>query len=454
MAPTEAELPPADAAERVSRRPTWPDLLLFLATMLFGLSVRQGTLSGVAVVAATAALIACVHLIRRGAAPDPDPTVLDERLLAGVALFGLMGVIGWAPSFVGPTTVALERAPGCTFAVLALAAFVTRRSQSRGRHVALLAGTLIATAVFGIAHISSARGIGFDVLLLHEGAAEALLNGDNPYTDAVTVPDGSPNAEPGDVITGYVYPPITALFYALGHWLTPDARYVGLVAWLIVIVVVGWVGAKRRSNRSLYTAMLLAAVPGLWLVLRAAWTEPLSLAFLSAGLSCWAFRAASGLGVGAMLASKQYFVVTAPVLLLHRDQGWLRRLMFAGLALLMTIGPFLIWDAAAFWESAIVFHTQTAPRFDGANVIGLLSLAGLEWAPPVWVPLGLGLMAGAWAGRDSTTRRRFVLAMAAALAASFLVSSQAFANYWFLVFGMCVFALWDSDREDATEHVP
>ena len=272
-------------------------------------------------------------------------------------------------------------------------------------------------------------------------AADALANGLNPYTEAVEVANGAPNAEPGDVITGYVYPPVTAIFYALGQWTLSDPRYTSLFAWILVLTLVGLTVVKERRLQNLYLMLLLAALPGWPLVLRAAWTEPLSLAFLAMAFFLWRRPVASGIGLGLALASKQYFVVSAPLALLHRDQGWRKRITLAAIVIAVTVGVALVWDTAAFWSSAIEFHTTTEARTDGSNIVGLLAAFNISWAPPTVVTLGAGLAAASIAGRVSRSRRSFVLAMGLTLAVSFLVSSQAFANYWFLIFGLGVLGL-------------
>jgi hypothetical protein len=144
------------------------------------------------------------------------------------------------------------------------------------------------------------------------------------------------------------------------------------------------------------------------------------------------------------LASKQYFAVTAPLLLLHRESGWVRRAMVAGAVIAATIGAVILWDAGAFWSAAVEFHTSTPPRPDGLNLVGLASLLGLSWNPPTFLALAAGLLVAIAAGRRSAHRAGFMLALGLTLAASFLFSSQAFANYWFLIAGLCGLALWDS----------
>lgn len=420
---------------------TRADLLLLFAIILFGIAVRPGPMSAWVVIPATIALGLSIWLDKREARYADDGGWLDTRLLVGVLIFGILGVVGWAPSILGPSSAVLERTPGLAWIAFALVLFVMRRRLTRIILAGVVAATLGLVAILGIGHIDAIGDQGIDVYVLHVRTAQALASGQNPYTDAVTVPDGSPLAGPDDVLTGYVYPPLTGLSYALGHWLAPDTRYTSLAAWLGVLGIVGVAAVRRLSLRHALIMLLLASVPGWWFLLRAAWTEPLSVMFMAIALALWKRPFGSGLGLGAALASKQYFFVTAPVLLLHRDIGWVRRLVVAAAVVAVTIGAVLIWDFSAFWEAAIAFHTSTPPRPDSANLVGMLDMLGIRWAPPSILPIGLGIGAGIWAGAGSHRASTFVLAMAFAMAASFLVSSQAFANYWFLIFGLSAMAL-------------
>jgi hypothetical protein len=167
----------------------------------------------------------------------------------------------------------------------------------------------------------------------------------------------------------------------------------------------------------------------------------------------WRTRWGSGLNLGFALASKQYFVVTAPVVLLHRDEEWRRRSIVAAMVVISTIGAALSLDFEAFWSAAVDFHMNTPPRQDSSNLLGLAGALGLSWSPPATVGLILGLAVAALAGWTSRSSRDFVLAMTCALAASFLVASQAFANYWFLLFGLSVLAMTRgrADRKAGTD---
>ena len=294
-------------------------VLLFFSALLFAVAVRPGPQSAWLVLMGTVLIGVLTLSPSRASAPF----VVDSqerwsfRLLMAVLAFGLLGVVGWVPSTIGPTTAQLERVPGAVWCLLALATFVTRRRANDVMRWGLVVLAVALTLAVGALHLRAAHGVGFDVLVFHIEAAQALAEGQNPWTDAVTVPDGSLNAEPGDVIVGYVYPPVTAIAYSVGYWVFSDPRVTSLLAWTGYLLVLGALAIRRRSTPGLLTMLLFAALPGWPLVLRAAWSEPLSLVLLAGAYAMWRSSAGSGLTTGLAMASKQYFFATAPLLLLH-----------------------------------------------------------------------------------------------------------------------------------------
>lgn len=425
-----------------------PAIYILFAVVLFGMSVRVGSAASFAAVVGTFVLMVAVHTTRAQADAAPESRNIETRLLIGVIVFGLLGAIGWAPSSIGPTTTALEVLPSLGWICIAIASYLPRRAPSRAKLIALATVAIVFTAVVGVVHIRAAEGVGLDVLVLHKAAAEAIANGQNPYTDAVTVPNGAPTAQPGDVIEGYVYPPITAIAYAAGEWLADEPRYTSLVSWLGFLVVVAFVGVSRRGRSGLLALLLVASIPGWPLVLRAAWTEPFSLVLGGLAFLWWLRPWISGTFLGMTLGSKQYFAVTAPVLALFRDRTWLTRALVAVGSLIVVVGVGVALGPSAFWDSAVAFHTSTPTRPDSVNLVGLLASFGVEWVPPSYLAIVVGLAASIWASLRAQTRKQFFLAAGFTLAASFMVSSQAFANYWFLVFGLTALALLDVIPDD------
>lgn len=437
-------------ANRPEARGTDWALYLLAAVVFFGLAVRGGVLSNV--VAVAAGLIVLIMVVA-GVVPVRQPEWgrrLEVALAGSVLLFAALGVAGYSGSSIGPSSTLLERMPGAIWAVLVVVLFVSRRRGESRRMVAVVSvSALVFSILFGINHVEAARGIGFDVLFLHQETADALAAGENPYTDAVTVLDGAPTAEPGDQIVGYVYPPITAVGYAFGEWTLDDPRYTSLVSWIGLLLLVSVWAMRRPASHLPYLVLLLAALPGWPLVLRAGWTEPFSLLLIAMAARVWPRPIASGTWVGLGLASKQYFAVVAPFLLLHRDRGWSRRAVVAATVTGLVVGIGIIWDPGAFWSAAVEFHASTPPRPDSSNLVGLLAILGISWDPPAALPFTVGLVVAALASTRSRDASSAFSALALALAASFFVSSQAFANYWLMVMGLCLLALAKLDPEPA-----
>lgn len=426
------------------RRVLDPATLLLYSVVLFGMAARADKSAALAALVATV-LVGATLVIDRRSPPGytiPDDSRHEKRLLAAVLIFALLGALGLVPSAIGPTNGELERLPGLAWAILAICLFVARRRSDR-KFVqwTVVSFTIVLTLVVGALHLRAVEGLGLDVHFLHVGAANALANGENPYTDAVVVPNGAPTAEPDDVITGYPYPPVAAVSYSIGEWVFSDPRYTSLAAWVVVLGLIGGSAIRTRSRETLYLMLLLATIPGWPNVLRAASTEPLSLALVTAAFLTWRRSKLSGFALGLGLASKQYFLVAAPIALLHRDEGWKRRLAIVIATAGVAVGLPLLIDFSAFWSAAVEFHSTTPPRVDSSNFVGILSSLGFDWTPPTALSLGAGLVVATALGRLSHSRNTLVLAVAAALGTSFMVSSQAFGNYWFLVAGLCVLGL-------------
>lgn len=414
-----------------------------VATVLFGVSLRPGVPSSLAVLAGVLILGIAIYPARRQGLSLPNPRTTETTLLAAILIFAAATAVGWPPRGIGRTSEALEILPALVWAALALFVFLRGDAASKLTRSAIVLTTIAFTGLIGAIHIGATDGVGLDVLALHVEAADALRDGNNPYTDAVTVADGAPTAQPGDTIDGYLYPPITGLLYSLGKWTTPDPRYTSLAGWLVFLSVLGLCAVRRQGRRTLLIVLFMAAMPGWPIVLRAAWTEPVSLALAALAFLYWRRPVVSGIFLGSTLGSKQYFFVAAPLLALYRDSRWLKRTILAALVIVTTVGAALLWDFSAFWSAAVEFHMTTQPRPDSQNLVGLLASLGVNWEVPSFVPIVVGLLASIFSAVWARTRVQWFLALAFTLAISFVASSQAFPNYWFLIAGLCGVTLLD-----------
>jgi uncharacterized membrane protein len=310
--------------------------------------------------------------------------------------------------------------------------------------------TVVAVVLIaGISVVRATKDMGIDVVQLHQQAAAALARGENPYGPAVSVPNGSPGVPVGSKIVGYPYPPIVALVYASSVSLLGDPRWASLASWIVVALCgLELFCRRRRDAGSALPFLLLAVLPGWGMMLQSGWTEMLSVALIAVAALAWQRPIVSGIALGAALGSKQYFVVTLPLLVLYRGIGWQRRAATAIATIVFCLLPAFAWGPGDAWQSLVVFHTHTPPRTDSSNLVGVLGLFGIHWNPPVWLGLGVSLTMASLLARRATNSAGFWRAMAAGLAAFFLLSSQAMPNYWFLVAVIAVFSsqpLWLSE---------
>jgi hypothetical protein len=281
-----------------------------------------------------------------------------------------------------------------------------------------------------------------DVYVFQQEGSAALLDGQNPYglRFANTAPPGSPYYAPevidGDRFRfGFIYPPLSLLMALPGYAIAGDYRYagafaVGLTAWLL--------GRARPSRIAIGAALLVLFAPVTPRVLFWGWTDPFVIVLLATSVYL-AVRQSSHapIALGLLLAVKQY---AAPALLLavvllddlKARIGW-RRLIVVPMAIaLLTVLPFLAWDAASFIYSTITMHSLQPFRADSLSVPALLARHGFDQAP-AWA----GFIAGAIALlivllRAPRTVATFCGALALVLMPFFLFGKQAFMHYYFL----------------------
>jgi hypothetical protein len=303
------------------------------------------------------------------------------------------------------------------------------------RLVSIGVGMLAVLLMTGVMTVGEWRSeVGTDVYWMHREAGEALSQGLNPYTDAVRVFDGNPFAPEGAVVEGYPYPPIIVGTYAVTAY-DLDPRLMSSLAW---IVALGWMASRARrpgdEGSNAYAIFLLMSGLAVWpVVWYASWTEPLSIALLLLSATWWRRRPVlSAITLGLALASKQYFIFLAPLLLLHRDESKKMRLGVSLGVAATTILVGLAVDSSAYITATISNLTDVGFRPDTQSMSGLLASIGIDLYLPsgVWVILVLGL--ATIIARGSSTVSDFLGRSALILGLAFILG-RAFMNYWFLV---------------------
>lgn len=274
-----------------------------------------------------------------------------------------------------------------------------------------------------------------DVWFLHRDAAEILSAGGDPFTD-LRVVNGAPSAAPDDLITGYPYPPLVLGFVTFARSIFAEFRIGFAIAWAVTLLLAGW---KATSPSALRVLAAMSAIPLVAQMLWASWTEPLSLMLLTMSLVAFQIPWLSSVFLGLALASKQYFAPLAPLLLSWRPVAWVRRSMVTVLAIMVALVPAL-WSLEGFVDSNIVFHLTQGVRSDSSNLIGIVSRFGLDsevvTTAATLTGLLLALAVSVCFGRRIRSASDFAAVSALSLGATFLLSSQTFGNYWFLLSGL------------------
>jgi hypothetical protein len=290
--------------------------------------------------------------------------------------------------------------------------------------------------------------VGSDIYHAHKAAGAALLNGENPYSDAVRFLDGSPYAADDAVLEGYPYPPVVLVTFGLVAAFT-DPRLVSMVAWFAILA---WTAksalfTRGQSDASLAIFLMLATLPGWPLIWFMSWTEPLSLVlFLAAALAWRRSALISGILLGLAVASKQYLVFLAPLLLLHRDENWVKRAGTAAATAAITLLPPILIDPSALYRSLIGNLAAIGFRPDSVSIVGLLNGFGIRFELPPWAWVLAAFAAGGLVSLGSRSWSTFLGRAGIILGVAFTIG-LAFTNYWFFVMGLLAISAILDDRD-------
>jgi hypothetical protein len=332
--------------------------------------------------------------------------------------------------------LAIWMGPPAAIAVVGLARHVRRRAIAPMASLVLVAA--VVAAALGLMADHAGTNVGVDVYLSHVAAADALADGENPYTDAVRYPNGSPFAEEGAVLEGYGYPPVALWAYAISTWLTGDPRWLNVTAWVVVVCAVLWRVYRHRRDLVIPFALVLAVAPAWRLVVFTGWTEPLTIGLLVAAAFAWRRTAiGSGILLGLALASKQYMILLVPLLLLHRDRDQVRRVATAGVTALASLVPYAVADFGLFVDRLVTRPLSFGYRPDTQSLPGLLDRLGATPDIPVVVAVAAVVVVSWAVTRAPRGPDTFLIGTAVVMGVFFLLS-LGFANYWFFVSGVLV----------------
>lgn len=424
-----------------------------LRTLAVG-AISLGAVSGAPTLAATAVGVGLILYLwsMRG-----DESFADQHVFrwAGLAVLLILLVRISKPFERIPDA---ERARPIWLVLLVLAAGLAIGWGNRRipRYLSIAAAMLAVVAITVTMTLGEWRSdSGLDVYWMHRGAGEALFQGENPYTDAVRVFNGSPYAPEGSIVEDYAYPPVVLGTYAVTAK-AADPRLVSSVTWIAVLAWMAW-HARRDGPEgdASYSMFLLMAGMAVWpVVWYASWTEPLSIGLLLLTAIWWRKKPMwSAIALGLAIASKQYFIFLAPLLLLQKGEPRMKRLFVSFGVALTTVLVGFVPDPNSYVTATILNLSDIGFRPDSQSLSGLLAANGIEiYLPaPIWVVLGLIL--ALFVSRGSRSAADFVGRSALILGLVFYFG-QAFMNYWFLVAAFLAIATVLSRSEVALSRQP
>jgi len=327
------------------------------------------------------------------------------------------------------------------FVVLGVGACGFAGSSTRVTRWAFL-GFLVFSTVVQLALLAHAPAPG-DVGVVGNGSLSALLHGHNPYS--LTFPNPYEAARTklfynpevvvdGRLDFGYAYLPVS-LLGGLPGYLLGNMAYSYVAALLALTLVLRHL-ATDTTGRTL--SLVPLAMPFTPQLLINQWVEP--IAMLCLGLCAWGWSRQrstdAAVGLGLMLASKQYFIVAVPLWwLFRRGLGVRPALSALGLAAVI-IGAFAVVDVQAFWHSTVWLQFHLPLRVDSVSIpAGWYRTFGRE-LPALFGPCALliGVLVSALiARRGSATATSFSLGVGLSLLATVVLSDHAFSNYYALI---------------------
>jgi len=284
-----------------------------------------------------------------------------------------------------------------------------------------------------------------DVHLFNTIAAEQTLHMNNMYK--ADYPDIYGGAYSSIYKFKQVFPYLPGtLIWSIPGFLWGDVRW-GL--WFLIAASM-FIASKFQFQNS----ELLFLCPVIFYALECSLTDLGLLPLFLAGLyflkeKSWNF---AGIALGLAAANKQYaflplLLSTAAVYYSVSAKAGLRILFAGGATAIIFVLPWILSDAPAFFQSAILPLVKTAPRLDALTLFSLANHYKFEWPKIFGIILSalslVGSVAGAISCRGSVPFA-VSLASASCYGTLFLCSPQAFGNYYFLVFLFLAFSLLEA----------
>ncbi len=451
---------------RESRSTFSPSHARFLAaSMCIGVAVEISdghySLPALLAVAIALALVA-VHWARRMLRPTEEDAAGDSRAPMLLVAAGVIAMLWLAMNderlvlyAVRPwrlTIVAL-----CTMGI-AVASYVPAilRGTAENQDFRHVRFAVILACVFagGVDTIRASPIPAVDVWVVEMDGADALMHGKNPFA-VVSVKSTAPNhAGPN---SPYVYTPLQLFITTPAKAIAGDIRY----AMLVAILVAGC--AMRFATRRVWEdgpsfaedapALCYFATPKLFFILEQAWTEPVSVMFVSLVVAAHAAKRplATSILLGLAFATKQSMIWMIPIACTALSLSLAQIAVAFGVAA-ATIAPFAFADFHALKFAQLDYLKLLPPRDDGLTLrTAMLDLFDIEI--PGAIGFGLAAIASAASAWRFRGRASELLPCTVfALLVFFFFNKYAFANYYFLTIGLSalVATLPDSSTADLT----
>lgn len=304
---------------------------------------------------------------------------------------------------------------------------------------------------------------GIDVWILQQEGAAHLLRGENPYAAEYRNPYADaefigPELLKDGKIQSFPYPPLSLLLVAPGYRLGRDVRWALLAAVLVTAVIM--VGVGRQLGLPAGHPAELAAVaflcqPRGWFVLEMAWTEPLVMLGIVAGVWSMATRQGrlSGLLLAAVAMVKQYGILWLfPAWAAGRVRG--RDLLWGAVAAAAIVLPFAAWGPAAFWRGVVGFHVYSPFREDSLSVLAAIRHATGYQPSPWWGFAAAGVIAWLVIRQPARGLTQALLGGAAVLLAFFTFNKAAHLNYYWLAASVLALAILVAAAEGTRSQTP
>ena len=414
-------------------------VFVFAAIILLGVAAYFGPVEGrvhPATVAAILAVVAISLAIVRGAWGELPP------ISVGFAIVAVFLTIGLSEPFLPPGAPAsrqglLPISPAAQATSCFAAVWLILRKRPRWAVMAVALGL----AIMGATLLVAAPQPNIDVLLAHDQAAAVLFSGGNPYSDRVVIPNTSPYS-PGQTIVGYPYTPPALFAYASSAHFFGDSRWFSVTALPLTVVLLGAVARGTSARTAALAVTLMSSLPGIPLLLYFGWTEPLCILLLVGTFVLWhQAPTSSAVFAGLALASKQYLVLLAPLLIVLALRTDRRRAVVLFGVFSASIGIPVLFGVSSYIRSVLGNTSQIAVRPDGSSLQALAFNSGGPGRWPFWLTLGLPLALSFMGALLGKSVHATTLWSCLVLIAFFLLAAAAFMNYWMLTAAVIISVL-------------